>query len=215
MIKFLLSVVFFFFVFSAYAQDEEDRNYDSDVIIKNTKKYAGWTAEALSGLHFFMDDVLSRQIYTLGIYPRYNFYASQKNYSLSIGFPMGMGFGFASANGLSYYNFLLQAPVTVDFNIGTNATKEFTSPVGFYVGGGLNNNFTAVGAGLNRARFYTFGPIVHGGFRWMYRGRVNGFNISYSRPFAPIQTETIPGSGIIVQNTNDRRIFSITLIYGF
>jgi hypothetical protein len=203
-----------FLISSISFAQEEDRNYESDVVVRNGKKYAGWTFESLSGIHFFIDDVVSRSIYTLGVFPRYNFYAPKRNFSLSSGFPIGLGFGFASANGLSYYNFLMQTPITVDLNLGTHATKEFTSPFGFYVGGGINNNFTAVGAGLNRARFYTFGPIVHGGFRWMYRGRVNGFNISYSQPFGE-KTETIPGSGIIVENTNNRRIISFTIIYGF
>jgi hypothetical protein len=207
-------IIFCLFFSSLALAQEENRDYESDVVVRDGKKYAGWTFESLSGIHFFIDDIVSRSIYTLGVYPRYNFHAPKKNYSLSTGFPMGLGFGFASANGLSYYNFLIQTPITVDLNLGTHATKNFTSPFGFYIGGGINNNFTAVGAGLNRARFYTFGPIVHGGFRWMYRGRVNGFNVSYSQPFGE-KTETIPGSGIIVQNTNNRRIFSITLIYGF
>jgi hypothetical protein len=207
-------IIFCLFLSSIGLAQEDDRDYETDVMIRNGKKYAGWTFESLSGIHFFIDEIVSRSIYTLGVYPRYNFYAPKRNYSFSTGFPSGVGFGFASANGLSYYNFLIQTPVTLDLNLGTHSTKDFTSPFGFFIGGGINNNFTAVGAGFNRARFYTLGPIVHGGFRWMNRGRVNGFNISYSQPFGE-KTETIPGSGIIVENTNNRRIFSITLIYGF
>src|SRR5882757_7984920 len=71
-------------------------------------------------------------------FPRYNV-MENGNSSISVGVPLGLGFGSASnlSDGSSSLYFGFDAPLVVDFNFGAKATSESDAGFGGYVGGGF------------------------------------------------------------------------------
>lgn len=202
---------------SLYAQSryEDGEYYSEESGIANNpyKKFAGFVLEASSGYYIYTDSELQTDFFTFGFYPRYNFIAPNKNFSLSIGSPLGLGFNFFSNASGNFYGFMLQSPVTLDLNLGSNATKDNTALAGLFLGLGLNYNLSAFGQGNQNFTFHTFGPIFHGGIKWIRYGSPQGIRLSFSQNFK-LPPKDI-GNGITQVNpVNSRSIISFSYTIG-
>ena len=145
--------------------------------------FTGPALEGMSGLQFGVlpnsdEDPFST---LFGFFPRYNFHAPKNWYSFSVGAPMGFGvsFGYTSSLG-STYNISADLPVTLDINLGHHATASSNVLFGGFFGIGAGYNFTKYNYfGIRYANLHSLGPVIHGGFRWIYAGRPTGFRIAY------------------------------------
>jgi len=107
----------------------------------------------------------------LNYFPRYNI-VENGNSSISLGAPLGLGFGSVSnfSNGTSSLYFAVDAPLVADYNFGWKSTTDNNSRVGGYVGGGFGYRYTSFsysdayyGDGGFHANSY--GPLIRGGVR--------------------------------------------------
>ncbi len=143
--------------------------------------------ETVSVMHGTMQDQYYQQDLTLiqsnlSYFPRLSFLETEKT-SLSIGVPLGIGFGmysdtYASDEGL-YFSF--DVPVVLDFNIGCNSSKENTNGFGGFVGVGFG--FQKVSISQTEYVDYngeSYGPMIRGGvrFRGSSRWRTKSITIS-------------------------------------
>lgn len=171
-------------------------------------KYQSWSLEASAGFFIQADNQLF--YYSFGVFPRYNFWAPKDYLSFSVGTPANLGLEFAAANGSSVLLWMVDLPLTLDFNLGARATKFNNSPLGFFAGGGLNYNFMNITLNGEPFNFHTFGPVVHGGFRFKINGRQSGIRLSYLDGFGA-SSEIV--NGIIVEGTPGNRVFSFSFLY--
>ena len=175
----------------------------SSSIIKNDKpnfkEFSGFSYEILAG--FFIPSSIPLVYYSFGFYPRYNILAPKDWISLSVGSPTNAGFDFAAGSGGSLIRYMLDIPLTLDVNLGARATKDNTSIFGAFLGAGLNYNFMHVTFNNYKADVNTFGPVIHGGLRWMMNGRPSGIRISYL-------------TGLSFDGLPSNRVFAFSFVYG-
>ena len=182
-----------------------------------SSQFTGFDIEGQTGFYFLtlgQNDIgqdLDRVFYTFGAYPKYNFFAPTDIYSFSVGSPMSIGIDFIAGSFGSFYGFMFDAPLVVDFNLGTSATRDNGYFFGIYGGGGLNYNFSTFGSNDVNYTNHLVGPLVHGGLRWMYNQSETGFRLSYMFQQPDKDTEV---NGIQVSNPVNRFVFSINLIIG-
>ncbi|MBO9730219.1 MAG: hypothetical protein J7623_16385 [Chitinophaga sp.] len=111
--------------------------------------------------------------------PRFNF-VEQDEMSVSVGIPLSIGLsGSYSAHYGDYesesnsLNFMFNAPLIVNLNMGCGATKESERRFGYFVGAGFgyhygSRNYQVLGDGNDRAneKFSTVGPVANAGVRF-------------------------------------------------
>lgn len=96
--------------------------------------------------------------------------------TLSAGIPLGLGFNFNSRTG---GGFCLDAPITVDINLGHAANPDADNVFGGFVGAGFGYNMMAGSDDFGGFVSKNMGPVVHGGARVMIKGRSVGLRVSY------------------------------------
>ncbi|MFT6715607.1 MAG: hypothetical protein ACJA0Q_000234 [Saprospiraceae bacterium] len=173
------------------------------------KEYQSWSADAMGGL--FFPSSIPLLFYSFGVYPRYNILAPKEYLTVSVGSPLNLGFSFTAGTFGTFIQFMGDIPLTVDLNIGSRATPFDESLFGAYIGGGFNYNYMFFQINEDKASLHTFGPTVHGGFRWEINGRQTGFRISYLNGFG---TPDEMVNGILVEGSPGNNIFSLSIIYG-
>ncbi|HVU56353.1 MAG TPA: hypothetical protein VHD83_14910 [Puia sp.] len=105
-------------------------------------------------------------------FPRYNV-MENGNSSISIGVPLGLGFGSVSnfSDGSSSLYFGVDAPLVADYNFGWKSTADNDSRVGGYLGGGFGYRYTSFSYndpyyGSSGFHANSYGPLVRGGVRF-------------------------------------------------
>lgn len=171
--------------------------------------YQCWSADMTAGL--FLPLKYSFTYYGFGFFPRYNFFAPKEYLSISAGAPMNLGLDIFVSSGGSIIQYMVDLPLVLDFNIGSRATRFDDTPFGAFFGGGFGYNFSHLTYGAANLNLNTFGPMVHGGFRWRMNGRETGVRISYLSGFG---TQSQEVNGIIVEGQPGNKILSIAVIYG-
>lgn len=107
-----------------------------------------------------------RQMY-FSYFPRYNF-VENDNSSISIGAPVGIGFGgarntYAGDIGLA---FAYDLPLVIDYNIGCKSTYENDQTFGGYLGAGFGYNYVSIsGSSHSDFKGSSYGPIFRAGVR--------------------------------------------------
>ncbi len=118
----------------------------------------------------------------LSYFPRYSFMEYGKT-SLSLGVPLGLGFGmytdtYDSDDGIY---FSLDLPLVLDFNIGCNSSKENDDNFGGFFGVGFGYQLMSI-SDTEYADYdgVSYGPMVRGGvrFRGSSRWRTKSITIS-------------------------------------
>lgn len=101
-------------------------------------------------------------------FPRFNF-ISNENSSVSVGAPVGVGFGlvndgYGSTAGVS---FAYDLPAVVDYNFGCKSTPESESNFGGYAGAGFGYfNVKISQSSFGNFTGATYGPIFRAGLRF-------------------------------------------------
>jgi hypothetical protein len=179
------------------------------------QEYQSWSTDAMGGL--FIPSAANLWYTSFGVFPRYNFIAPKDHLTVSVGSPLNLGFGFSGGSNGTYVQFMGDVPVTIDLNIGSRATPFDDSKFGAYLGGGLDYNYMYYQFDNIKANLHTFGPIIHGGFRWELNGRQTGFRISYLSGFSRTTEPTTNEAGTIIIDGEDvggNKVFSISVIHG-
>ena len=205
MLKNLLSCALVFCSLSLLGQNDTEELK----AIEPYKVYQSWSADMTAGL--FLPLKYSLNYYGFGFFPRYNFIAPKEYLSVSAGAPMNVGLDVFVSSGGSIIQYMIDLPLVLDFNIGSRATRFDDTPFGAFLGGGLAYNFSHLTFGTANLNLHTFGPMVHGGFRWRMNGRETGVRISYLSGFGKRSEEV---NGIIVEGQPGNKILSISVIYG-
>lgn len=179
--------------------------------IKN--EFSGFSLEGFTGLQFAnFPNSINKTSYALGVFPRYNFYAPVDYFSVSVGSPSSIGFELFAGTGGSAIGFLGDIPITLDINLGDRATDN-NYLFGFFAGGGINYNYTYYNyTNTGSASIHSFGPVIHAGFRWVYRGRPTGLRISYMNGI--FNNQELP-VGIINLEKGNPEFVSIAILYKF
>lgn len=211
----LVPLIIFVFTTSSKGQDtfplfNDEKSYSGAA---GGSLYTSFDIEGQSGLYFLTlgDQDRQRIFYTFGGFPRYNFYAPSDIFSFSVGAPMSLGVDFLAGSFGSFYGFMFDAPLIVDFNLGCSATKDNGYLFGLFAGGGINYNFSTFGSNNVSFTNHLLGPVIHGGLRWIYNQSETGFRLSYMFQ-QPEKGEEV--NGIQVTNPINRFVFSINLIVG-
>lgn len=121
----------------------------------------------------------------LTYFPRINFIENE-NSSVSVGAPLGVGFGMVkdlggNADGVS---FAYDLPAVIDYNFGFKATPESEGTFGGYAGAGFGYfKVNVSSSSFGNFTGATYGPILRGGLRfgsssesWGGRGLTIGLN---------------------------------------
>lgn len=126
--------------------------------------------------------MLSQNCFTY--FPRFNF-VENENSSISIGAPVGVGFGLAkNTDGTDLgIAFAYDLPVALDYNIGFKSTPENEHYFGGYLGAGFGYYKVSVSkSSYSDFSGATYGPIARGGVRigsakenWRGHGVTVGF----------------------------------------
>ena len=114
-------------------------------------------------------------------FPRYNF-LERPNSSVSVGIPIGLGFGFAhSVDGSDVGTaFAYDLPVVVDYNIGCKATKEVDKHFGGYFGLGFGYaNTTISNTKYSNGSYATYGLLLRAGMRFAGVQKWNGKGLTF------------------------------------
>ena len=104
-------------------------------------------------------------------FPRYNVIEND-NSSLSVGIPLGLGFGSASniSDGTSSLYFGFDAPLAIDFNFGAKSTSNSDAGFGGYIGGGFGYRYSSfhISDYYGDASFKSnsYGPLARAGVRF-------------------------------------------------
>ena len=99
-------------------------------------------------------------------FPRYNF-IQNSNSSVSVGAPVGIGFGVANNDsGDPGFVFAFDLPAVIDYNIGCKSTPDNERYFGGYLGAGFGYYHVSVsGSSYSNFNGNTYGPIVRAGVR--------------------------------------------------
>jgi hypothetical protein len=103
----------------------------------------------------------------LSYFPRYNF-VENDNSSISLGAPLGIGFGIASNSYDEDYglSFAYDLPLVLDYNIGCKSTPDNEGTFGGYFGAGFGYSSVAVSKSASSDfKGKSIGPIFRGGVR--------------------------------------------------
>lgn len=101
-------------------------------------------------------------------FPRLNF-ISNENSSVSIGAPVGVGFGVVKDLGgnADGFSFAYDLPVVVDYNFGFKSTPEAEGNFGGYLGAGFGYfKVNVSNSSFGNFSGATHGPILRGGIRF-------------------------------------------------
>jgi hypothetical protein len=128
-----------------------------------------------------------------------------------VGAPLNTGFSLLTSSVGSLIQFMGDVPLTVDLNIGSRATPFNDYLFGAFFGAGINYNYMYYQVGASSNHLHTFGPVIHGGFRWEFQGRETGLRISYLNGFGG-PDEII--NSIVVEGSPGAKILSISILYG-
>jgi len=172
-------------------------------------EYQSWSTDAMGGI--FLPNEVSLLFYSFGGYPRYNFIAPSDYFTLSVGAPLNAGFSLLLSSFGNLIQFMGDVPITVDLNVGSRATPFNDNMFGAFFGGGINYNYMYYQINGATTNLHTFGPVIHGGFRWEFQGRETGFRISYLNGFGS-PDESV--NGIVVEGSPGMNVFSISILYG-
>lgn len=121
----------------------------------------GKTTDSYSNTDFTMS-----QTY-FSYFPRYNF-VENENSSISIGAPVGLGFGlsrntYGDDAGIA---FAFDLPLVVDYNIGCKSTYDNEQTFGGYIGAGFGYNYVSVSSSsYSNFKGSSYGPLIRGGVR--------------------------------------------------
>jgi hypothetical protein len=100
-------------------------------------------------------------------YPRFNF-VENENSSISIGAPIGVGFGLARNTDYSDVgiSFSYDLPVALDYNIGCKSTSENEHYFGGYLGAGFGYYKVSISkSAYSDFNGATYGPMARAGVR--------------------------------------------------
>lgn len=157
---------------------QNDDNDDGEEYIESYNEYSGLKLDGMMGTQIGIHPAnFNTIIYSLGAYPRYAFVAPRDWFSITAGVPIQLGFDLLSNGSSTFIAFTSDVPASVDINLGSQSTPDGEYYVGAFAGGGLNYNFSYFSQ--NEKPSHSFGPMVHGGLRWIYRERPVGFRVSY------------------------------------
>lgn len=120
----------------------------------------------------------------LTYFPRVTFLETEKT-SLSIGVPLGIGFGMYSqmddnfADDGIYFSF--DVPLVLDYNIGCNSSRENEDNFGGFVGVGFGYQKVSI----SQTEYYnydggSYGPLIRGGVRFRGSSRWGTKSITIS-----------------------------------
>jgi hypothetical protein len=165
----------------------------------NFREFSGFSYEVLAGI--FIPSSFNLIYYGFGFYPRYNIIAPKDWISLSIGSPSNVGIDFAAGSFGTLFRYMIDIPITMDVNLGARATKNNESLFGAFLGAGLNYDFMHIALNDTKLNINTFGPVMHGGFRWTMNGRPSGVRFSYL-------------TGISFDDLPSNKVISFTFVYG-
>lgn len=198
-----------FFVFSILSGNQAQQlGVVEEVNSVGYKEFQGWSADAMVGMFLSVDLPF---YYGIGGYPRYNFFAPRDYFSFSAGMPFNAGFDLLYGSNGSLIQLMADVPLTLDINLGSRATPYNESLFGIFLGGGLDYNFMHFSYNSISQNEHTFGPVVHGGFRWEINGKQTGVRIAYTRGFGGRSEEI---NGIIVEGNPGNRILAVSVLYG-
>ncbi len=99
-------------------------------------------------------------------FPRYNFIENE-NSSVSIGAPVGIGFGIVNNNSSDAgIGFSFDLPTAIDYNIGCKSTPDNETYFGGYFGAGFGYSRSSVsGSSYSDFKGASYGPLVRAGVR--------------------------------------------------
>ena len=203
--KYFTIALFLLISVAVVGQEEEEVEEE----LKWYQEYQGWSYEAMAGL--FLPTNPNFPFYSFGVHPRYNIIAPKDYLSISAGMPFNFGVNLVSGFNGTLVQLMAGTPLTMDLNIGARATPFNEHLFGGYVGFGLDYNFMHFSVNSGSQTVHTLGPIIHGGFRWEYRGRPTGFRISYTNGFDG--SDKIE-NGIIIEGDKGSNIFTFSILYG-
>lgn len=172
LITFILITPFF-----VSAQDDSD---DGEEYIEKYNEYSGLKLDGMMGAQMGIHPAnFNTIIYSLGAYPRYAFVAPRDWFSITAGMPIQLGFDLLSNGSSTFLSFTSDVPIAVDVNLGSQSTPDGEYYVGAFAGAGIDYNLSYFLYNNQKLVSHSFGPMVHGGLRWLYRERPVGFRVSY------------------------------------
>jgi len=104
---------------------------------------------------------------------RVNLLESSENLSFSASVPASLGLSLGTYGSF----FAMDIPLTMEVNIGNQATEDTDFPIGAFIGGGYGFNAILASGGVLRS----YGPLTHVGIRATspFTGRSVGVRVSY------------------------------------
>jgi hypothetical protein len=148
--------------------------------IKKYNEYGGLNLGGILGMQLgdHPGDI-NTQNFTLGVFPRYTLVAPNDWFGISVGSPLQLGLDIRSSTSGSLVSFAADLPAVADINFGSQANPYSEFYVGAFIGAGIDYNLTYFSVNDQKLSSHSFGPIVHGGLRWIYNDRPMGLRIAY------------------------------------